>query len=182
MMYSDSIDSLFLSKRYDQASIAFQRADCPHEAGVCDAYSLREKARSQPSTAGVPREKAFIEAAVAFNSCAKTTPLEWEDERRTYYRNAGECFSEGRRFGEAGKNYVEAEEYTLAARLYRKGGHFDEMVEVLQLHGNSIDTNLVRNLTQVARMFYFKVSMGYTKVTHIDRSTGWRHFVSNEGE
>jgi len=159
-IYSDSIDSLFLSKRYDQASTAFQRADCNHEAGVCDAYSLREKARSRPSAAGLPKENPFIEAAVAFNSCAKTTPLEWEDERRTYYRNAGECFSEGRKFGEAGKSYVKAEEYTLAARVYRRGGHFDEMVEVLQLHGNSIDNNLVRNLTRVAGMFYFKVSTG----------------------
>lgn len=156
--YPDDSYSLFLSKRYAQASIAFQRADCPHEASVCDAYLLREKARSQPTTAGAPRETAFIEAAVAFNSCAQTTPLEWEDERRIYYRNAGEYFSEGRKLGEAGKCYVKAEEYTLAARVYRKGGHFDEMVEVLRLHGDSIDTNLVRSLTQVARMFYFKVS------------------------
>jgi len=159
-MHSDTINSLFLRKRYDQASIAFQRADCPHEAAVCGAYSLREKARSQPSGAGVPREKVFVEAAVAFNNCAQASPLEWEDERRAYYKNAGECFSEGRRLGEAGKSYVKAEEYTLAARVYRRGGHFDEMVEVLRLHESSIDNNLVCNLTQVARMFYFKVSTG----------------------
>ena len=156
----DATDSLFLSKRYAQASIAFQRAECPHEAAVCEAHLLREEARSQPNTAGVPRERAFIEAAVAFNSCAQSAPLELEDERRTYYRNAGDCFSEGRRLGEAGKSYVEAEEYALAARVYRKGGLFDEMVEVLRLHRNSIDRDLVRSLTQVARMFYFKVSSG----------------------
>ena len=159
----DSTDSLFFSKRYAQAKIAFQRADCSHEATVCEAYLLREKARFQPNTTGVPREKAFIEAAVAFNSCAQTAPLESGDEideRRTYYRNAGECFSEGRRLDEAGNSYVKAEEYTLAVRVYRKGGHFDEMVEVLRQHGNSIDSNTVRSLTQVARMFYFKVSTG----------------------
>ena len=149
---------MFFNKRYDQASVAFQRAGHPREAAVCDAYLLREKARSQPSTAGAPTEKAFIEAAVAFNACAQAAPPEFEDERRSYYKNAGECFSEGRKLSEAGNSYVKAEEYALAVLVYRKGGHFDEMVEVLQLHGNSIDSDLVRRLTQVARMFYFKVS------------------------
>ena len=157
---NETSDSLFFSKRYEQASTAFQRAGRPREAAVCDAYHLREKARSQPSTAGTPREKAFIEAAEAFNTSAQTTPPKLEDERRAYYRNAGECFSEGRKLNEAGNSYVKAEEYTLAARAYRKGGHFDEMVEVLRLYGNSIDGKVVRRLTQVARMFYFKVSIG----------------------
>ena len=149
---------MFFSKRYAQASVAFQRARHFREAAVCDTYLLREKARSQPSTAGAPREKAFIEAAMAFNACAEAAPPELEDERRSYYKNAGECFSEGRKLSEAGKSYMNAEEYTLAARVYRKGGHFDEMVEVLRLHGDSIDGDLVHSLTQVARMFYFKVS------------------------
>jgi hypothetical protein len=157
--YSDDpTNSLFFSKRYAQASLTFQSADRPLEAAVCDAYRLREKARSQPNTEGASREKAFIKAAMAFNTCAQAAPLKWEDERRAYYRNAGECFSEGRKFDEAGNNFVKAEEYTLAACVYRKGGNFDEMVEVLRLHGNSIDSNLVRSLTQVACMFYFKVS------------------------
>lgn len=111
----DPTGSFFLNKHYDQASIAFQRADRPHEAAVCNAYSLREKARSQPSTAGVSREKAFIEAAVAFNSCAQTTPLELVDERQAYYRNAGECFLEGRKPGEARKSYAKAEQCTPAS-------------------------------------------------------------------
>ena len=152
---------MFHSKRYAQASIAFQRAGCPHEVAVCDAYVLREKAQSQPSTAGAPRERAFIEAATAFNTCARTAPPELVDEDiRTYYKIAGECFSDGHKLDEAGKSFVEAGEYTLAAGVYRKGGHFDEMVEVLRLHGSSIDSSVVRRLTEVARMFYFKASRG----------------------
>jgi hypothetical protein len=157
---NDPTDSMFFSKRYDQASVAFQRAERPREAAVCDAYLLREKARSQSSTASAPRDKAFIEAAMAFNACGQAAPPKLEDERRAYYKNAGECFSEGRKLDEAGKSYVKAGEYTLAVRVYRKGGHFDEMVEVLRLYKNSIDSNVVRRLTQVAQMFYFKVSRG----------------------
>lgn len=159
--YSDEfINSMFFSKRYAQASIAFERAKRPREAAVCDAYLQREKARSQPSTSGTSRENAFIEAAVAFDTCAQAAPPKLEDERRAYYRNAGECFLEGHKLDRAGKSYVKAEEYTMAARAYRKGGHFDEMVEVLRLYGNSIDSKVVRHLTQVARMFYFQVSKG----------------------
>lgn len=149
---------MFFSKRYGQASVAFQNAKRPREAAVCDAYLLREKARSQPSTAVVQREKAFIDAAVAFDTCAQSAPPKLEEERQAYYRNAGDCFSEGRKLDEAGKSYVKAGKYTLAARAYRKGGHFDEMVEVLQLYGDSIDSKEVHRLTQVAQMFYFKVS------------------------
>lgn len=160
MTYSNKpTDSMFFSKRYDQASIAFQRAGLPREVDVCDAYLLREKARSQPSTAGAPREKAFVDAAMAFDACAQAAPPKLEDERRAYYRNAGECFLEGHKPNKAGKSFVKAEEYTLAAHAYRKGGDFDEMVEVLRLYENSIDSKVVRRLTQVARMFYFKVSI-----------------------
>jgi len=151
---------MFFSKRYDQASIAFDRAGLPREVAVCGAYILREKARSQPSTAGAPRENAFVEAAIAFDACAQAAPPKLEDEIRAYYRNAGECFLEGRQLKKAGKSFVNAGEYTLAAHAYRKGGHFDEMVDVLRLHENSIDSKVVRRLTQVARMFYFKVSIG----------------------
>lgn len=155
----DPTYSMFFSKRYSQASTAFRNAKRPREAAVCDAYLLREKARSQPSTAAVQREKAFIDAGVAFNTCAQAAPQKLAEERKAYYKNAGDCFSEGRKLREAGKSYVNAEKYTLAARAYRKGGHFDELVEVLQQHGKSIKSEEVHRMTEVARMFYFKVSV-----------------------
>ena len=88
---------------------------------------------------GSQRRKAFTEAARAFNECAQAAPPELEEEKKVYYKNAGQCFSEGHKLDEAGECYVKAEEYTLAANTFRKGGHFDEMVEVLRLHGSSID-------------------------------------------
>lgn len=93
----DSTDSMFRNKRYAHALIAFRRAACPRGVAVCGAYLLREKARSQ---SGAPREKTFIEAAEAFNTCAQEAQtLENEDgdedERRLYYTIAGDCFSEG---------------------------------------------------------------------------------------
>ena len=171
---------MFFSKRYDEASTAFRNAKRPREAAVCDAYLQREKARSQPNVVGSRREKAFIDAATAFNLCAQAAPPKLDEERRVYYKNAGQCFSEGRKLDEAGNSYVKAEEYTLAAHAYRKGGHFDEMVDVLRLYGNSIDGEVVRRLTQVAQMFYFKVSSSQfsVMVRDTDRKTGWRNRVS----
>jgi hypothetical protein len=152
--------SMFFSKRYDEASVAFQRAKRPHEAAICDAYLLREKARSLSTTTGTHRENAFVKAAIAFTTCAQATPQKLEEERRAYYKNAGECFAEGRKLNDAGESYVNAGEYTLAAQTYRKGGHFDEMVEVLRQYEDSIESKAVCRLTQVAQMYYFKVSMG----------------------
>ena len=153
-------DSMFFSKRYDEASVAFKRAERPHEAAICNAYLLREKARSLSTTTGTHRKNAFIEAAIAFTACAQAAPQKLEEEKRAYYRNAGECFSEGRKLNEAGESYVKAGEYALAAQTYRKGGHFDEMVEVLRQYKDSIDSKAVCRLTQVAQMYYFKVSKG----------------------
>lgn len=74
-----------------------------------------------------------------------------------YYANAGECFVQGRRLEEAGGCFVHAEQYSKAARAYREGGHFDEMVEVLKGHGDQIEADLLAQLTKVAQMNYFKV-------------------------
>lgn len=58
---------------------------------------------------------------------------------------------------EAGDCFVRAEQYSRAARVYREGGHFDEMVEVLEEHSNQIEAKLLAQLTKIAQMNYFKV-------------------------
>jgi hypothetical protein len=75
-----------------------------------------------------------------------------------YYANAAECFVQGRRLKEAGGCFVRAEQYSKAARNYQEGGHFNEMVEVLEEHAHQIEANLLAQLTKVAQMNYFKVS------------------------
>lgn len=148
---------MFLNKRYSQASVAFLRAGRKREAAICDAYVLREKARSASTIVNSTRTQAFVAAADAFIACAQECPSKQIKERLAYYGTAGECYLEARNLKKAGDNYRMAEQYATAARTYREGGYFDELVEVITQHGNTIDTGLLERLTKVAQMHYFKV-------------------------
>jgi len=106
---------MFLNRRYAQASVAFLRAGRNREAAISDAYLLREKARSISTTASATRIQAFIMAAKAFSKCAEDSPSEQANERQTYYRAAGECYSEARDLKSAGDSYRMVEWHPAAA-------------------------------------------------------------------
>lgn len=148
---------MFSNKRYAQASVAFLRAGRKREAAICDAYLLREKARSIPRTTSAARIQAFVTVANAFIACAQDSPSKHVKERLAYYGIAGECYSEARDLKNAGDSYRMAEQYAAAARAYREGSYFDELVEVITQHGDALDSGLLERLTKVAQMHYFKV-------------------------
>ena len=156
-LHNDPFHRMFLNKRYAQASVAFQRAGRDREAKICDAYLLRDKARSISTTTSTARTQAFITTAKAFIACAQNCPDKQVNERLAYYGTAGECYSEARDLKRAGDNYRMAERYTAAALAYREEGCFDEMVEVITQHGNTLESGLLERLTRVAQMHYFKV-------------------------
>jgi len=148
---------MFLNRHYAQASVAFLRAGCNREAAICDAYLLREKARSISTAATAARIKGFTIAAKAFIKCAQDSPSKRVNERRAYYGTAGDCYLEVRDLKSAGDSYRMAEQYAAAARTYREGEYFDEMAEVITQHGDTLDSGLLERLTKVAQMYYFKV-------------------------
>ena len=51
-----------------------------------------------------------------------------------YYANAAKCFVLAKKWKEAGDPFARVEQYSGAARAYREGEHFDEMMEVLGRH------------------------------------------------
>ena len=148
---------MFLNKRYAQASVALQRAGRSREAAICDAYLLREKARSISTATSAARIKAFVIAAKAFTTCAEDSPSKMVNERLDHYGIAGECYLEARDLKSAGDSYCMAERYDEAARAYREEEYFDEMVDVITRHEDVMDSGLVERLTMVARVYYFKV-------------------------
>ena len=154
---------MFTNKRYAQALVAFQRAGRAREVTICHAFLLRENARAVPDDQVREREDAFTEAGEAFSACASESLSQQRRERLAYYTNAAECFAQGRRTKEAGGCFVHAELYSKAARIYREGGHFDEMVEVLEGHTDQIEPNLLVQLTKIAQMNYFKVCEASTR-------------------
>src|SRR5260221_14121153 len=148
---------MFDNKRYAQALVAFQRAGRTREVTICHAFLLRENARAVPDDWVKKRAGAFGEAGVAFSVCANESLPHEIKKRLSYYANAADCFVLGRMFKDAGDCFVHAEQYSKAARAYRGGGYFDEMIEVLEQHGRHIEADLLAQLTKVAQMNYFKV-------------------------
>lgn len=152
---------MFTNKHYAQAMVAFKQAGNLREAGICCAFLLRENARAVPDDQVKERKDAFTKAGEEFSICAND-PQAQRRERVTYCTNAGECFVQGHKFKEAGNHFLDAGEYSKAAHAYRKGGHFDEMVEVLEGHADQIEAKLLVQLTKVAKMNYFKVGKSST--------------------
>ncbi|KAJ6519176.1 hypothetical protein C8R45DRAFT_1204389 [Mycena sanguinolenta] len=145
---------LFANKRYRQSKHCFERALLPQQAAMAGAYYLRAEAR-KASTATTrqaiqDRKTAFLEAAKAFADCAKG------DGTLTYFRIAAECFEEAGEELQAAEIYLMAQEYTRSTELYRKLGRFDEAVDIVQSHREKIRPEVVDNVTNVARLFYFK--------------------------
>lgn len=148
---------MFTNKRYAQAEVAFQRAGRSREVAICHAYLLRENARAVPDDQVKERADAFGNAGEAFYTCANRSSPDQRRERLAYYTNAAEGFTQSNRWKEAGDCFEHIEQYSEAACAYRKGGHFDGMVGVLERHGDQIEATLLAQLTKVARMNYFKV-------------------------
>ena len=103
------------------------------------------------------RIQAFITAAKAFIDCARDSPSKQTNERLAYYGAAAECYSEIHDLKRAGDNYWKAEQYDAAARNYREGGHFDELVEVITQHGSAMGSVLLECSRMAAQIHYFKV-------------------------
>jgi len=119
-------------------------------------------------------------AANAFSKCAEDLPSDQVYERRTYYRIAGECYSEAHDLKSAGDSYWVAKQYSAAARTYREGGYIDEMVQVVTKHRNALDRGLPQRLTMVARVYYIKACFDICLFPNISHSlyVVFKHQVS----
>lgn len=150
--------SLFQHKRYHQAMHCFERAGMTREVAVAKAYSLREQARSIPPTnhaaQDARRKGAFTDAAEAFLRCAAAAKK--DNERRTYYGIAGDCFVVLDAYHRAAEAYLAGDSFSKAAISYRKAGSFRDAVEVIKGHRKNMDANVVRSVMDVARLHFFR--------------------------
>lgn len=150
--------SLFQNKRYLQALHCFERAGLSWEVVVSRTYYLREQARIIPASESrknhQTRTAAFFVAAEAFLGCAKAA-INTRD-KRVYYRNAGDCFERAEEKDRAARAYLEAHEYTTAAKLFRVCAKFDEAVDVVKRYRQEVDDEVAQNIFDVAKLFYFR--------------------------
>ncbi|KAG2160214.1 uncharacterized protein EDB93DRAFT_1324636 [Suillus bovinus] len=144
--------SLFSHKRYSQAIHCFERANLRREVKVCEAYQLREVARSRVGVALLSDQKrAFNAAADAFTDCGATAT---GSQKLQYYRNSAECYVRAGDDLKAAEAYLNAQEFEQAAKKYRKAGRFDKTLRVLDDHGTIIPEETTTELWTVCRLFY----------------------------
>lgn len=149
--------SFFTEQRYLYAMESFKKAKLHYKASIAEAYYLRDQARATPIWSG-PRgsassKKAFLIAAEAFIFCAAPAT---GDTRLAYLKAAGECFVGHGDDSRAADTYLDAQEYTYAAKLCRKVGRFDDAVEIIQKHYDKIPRSVAESIMNVVRLFYFR--------------------------
>ncbi|KAF9230331.1 hypothetical protein BU15DRAFT_83761 [Melanogaster broomeanus] len=148
--------SLFQHKRYTQAIHCFERAALPHEVKVSEAYYLRELARASVGVASpVKQQDAFRTAAKAFVDCGANRYHQTR-ERLQYYRNAADCYVRAGDDCLAADAYVDAEEYELAAKRYRKVGNFGKTLQLVNTHSGKMVQESADDLLMVCRLYYCK--------------------------
>ncbi|KAH7926210.1 hypothetical protein BV22DRAFT_1063475 [Leucogyrophana mollusca] len=144
--------SLFQHKRYSQAMHCFERASLPREVAVAKAYQLREHARAMTGGATKTSQKAFLGVADAFAGCGAAAAGK---ERLQYYYNAADCYARGGDDRRAGAAYIEAHEYGLAAKRYRKAALFADTLQILKSHREKIPSDTFNELLDVCRLYYY---------------------------
>jgi hypothetical protein len=151
---------LFKHKRYPQAMHCFARASLPRMVAICEAFHLREVARAKVGVAPLKAQQdAFLIAAGAFVGSGNDAPP--SKEKFQYYRNAADCYVRAGDDRKAADAYLNAREYDLAARRFRKVGLFDKTLEILNKHSQKISSESSEELYTVCRLFYCSKRDGY---------------------
>lgn len=146
---------LFGNKRYPQAIRCFERAGLPNERSIANSYHLRQLARNVPrSKSDEARRMAFSTAARAFFCCAQSFS---SSQNNKYFHIAAECFREAQANDLAAKSYLLAEDFTNAARYFRKARMFDDAVEVIQTKRELVDASVADNIISASRLHYVHI-------------------------
>lgn len=127
------------------------------EADIAKAYSLRRKALAMPlgtRSERTLRTKAFLAAAEAYIHCFSVAIT--DDEKHDYPLLAADCYVNSGDNQKAADAYLDAKEYTLATQHFRKAGKFDNAVDVIRNHEEHIDSDVIENIMDVARLEYIR--------------------------
>lgn len=145
----------FKSKRWLQATEAYERAGLHRERDIAKAYDLRDQARlisTESRGSKRARKSAFMKAGDAFWESGDRATV----ERLSYFRVAAECYCQAEEYSRGARAYFLARDFNMAATTYRKAGLFDEAMSVIGNHADSMELSVVRAITDVARLEYLR--------------------------
>ncbi|KAJ7232862.1 hypothetical protein B0H12DRAFT_1144747 [Mycena haematopus] len=145
----------------DQIQNCTPGTDTPRLAISSTAAEWEEQGRRLFANKRYQQSKHCFERALLPQQAAMAGAYYLRAEARkygtlAYFRIAAECFEEAGEELKAAEIYLKAQEYTRSTELYRKLGKFDEAVDIVKGHREEIRPEVVANVTNVARLFYFK--------------------------
>jgi DNA repair ATPase RecN len=151
--WQESAERLFDHENYREAAFAFRRARLTQQERVAKAYQRRKEA--EDTITKPERKQSFKAAAKSFLDCAKTAPE--MGDFKAFHGIAGLCSCQAEEYAEAAAAYVVAEEYDVALQMCRKGGLFDQGVEVIKNYERDIkDKAGLDSFKDLAKLFYLK--------------------------
>ncbi|KAH6917678.1 hypothetical protein BKA70DRAFT_1556138 [Coprinopsis sp. MPI-PUGE-AT-0042] len=151
--WQEAAERLFDNENYYEAVVAFKRAGSVQQAKIAEAYQQRKEA--ELTVTKPKRKKLFKVAANLFTQCAQTS-LENTD-KKAFHGIAGLCWSQVGDYAEATVAYLVAEEYDNGLQMCRKGGMFDQGVQIIKGHEVNIkDKTALDDFKDVAKLFYLK--------------------------
>ena len=137
---------------FEEATLAFERAEDIYMKAVAVACRLRELARDIPESATKRRREAFVATARAFEHCAPMADN--DEESRSRYVAAARCYAEIKYHQEVVRTLKQAEMYTEAASYC-----FDNNIlkdAVLLIKTFKVDQETTECIKQVARISYLE--------------------------
>ncbi len=146
--------SLFHKKQYSEAELAFERAGLRKERQIAHAFVLRNLVlASSVGLAENGRSASTVErctaVAQAFVQCAEES--EDAEDKRSYYRTAGQYYALAGNDRAAAQAYYDAALYDEAAQYYRAAGMFDDAVCVVQRH-REVSAPVAESIISVAKL------------------------------
>jgi hypothetical protein len=126
---------LMLYQEFEEARIAFSRAEDPILVAVALACSLRQIAFNTIETR--QRHDAFLRSATAFTRCAKEA--EDIDDQHEYHAAAAESYAQAECHQEAIRSFTMAERYTAAVFHCYHNGLLSRAVTIIKRYLPYID-------------------------------------------
>ena len=121
---------------------------------VSNAYVLRDIAEKMPNHLGTAKTRpaAFESAAQAFLACARDARESGSKTYKDCYQLAARYFGEAGNIIKAAENYRIAENFKMAAHLFRKLGKFDDVYDIITNHGDKVAPEDL----DITRLYYLR--------------------------
>jgi hypothetical protein len=143
---------------FEEAAMAFKNAGDLYRAEFATAFCRQEVAFSIPESERRRREEAFLEAANAFEHCAKMA-LNRDDERSNYAAAARCYFDSNSNLSRKAvvRTLKLAEMFQKAASYCLDNSLVDSGVSLIKEHKEVIDSDTVEGIKQMARLRYLQL-------------------------